>query len=80
MDEEIIAIKRNQLVELPKGNQLIEVKWVYKKKMNAQSRIERYQARLEAKGYQQKAGIDYGEDKTSTQHEEWRRIKFKEGC
>ena len=64
MDEEISAIERNEtweLVELPKGHQPIGVKWVYKKKMNAQGEIERYKARLVAKGYRQKAGIDYDE-------------------
>jgi hypothetical protein len=64
MDEEIRAIDRNntwELVELPKGCQPIGVKWVFKKKMNAQGEIELYKARLVAKGYKQKAGIDYDE-------------------
>ena len=64
MDEEIAAIERNEtweLVELPEGHQPIGVKWVYKKKMNAQGKIDRYKARLVAKGYRQKAGIDYDE-------------------
>jgi Reverse transcriptase (RNA-dependent DNA polymerase) len=54
MDEEIRAIERNktwELVELPEGYRPIGVKWVYKKKMNAQGKIERYKARLVAKGY-----------------------------
>jgi len=49
------------LVELPKGYKHIGVKWVYKKKMNAQREIERYKARLVTKGYTQKARIDYDE-------------------
>jgi Reverse transcriptase (RNA-dependent DNA polymerase) len=54
MDEEIRAIERNktwELVELPEGYRPIGVKWVYKKKMNAQGKIERYKARLVAKSY-----------------------------
>ncbi|GJZ27481.1 retrovirus-related pol polyprotein from transposon TNT 1-94 [Tanacetum coccineum] len=62
MDEEIKAIERNKtwdLVELPSGTQPIRVKWVFTKKMNAQGETERYKARLIAKGYKQKTGIDY---------------------
>ena len=43
MDEEIRAIDRNntwELVELLKGSRPIGVKWVFKKKMNAQEEIE----------------------------------------
>ena len=64
MDEEIKAIEKNktwELVEPPEGCKPIDVKWVYKKKMNAQGEVERYKARLVAKGYRQKAGIDYDE-------------------
>ena len=62
MDEEIKAIHLNntwEVTELPEGSQPIGVKWVFKKKMNAEGKIERYKVRLVAKGYKQKAGIDY---------------------
>ncbi|KAG8486026.1 hypothetical protein CXB51_019376 [Gossypium anomalum] len=64
MDEEIKAIDHNniwELTKLPKRSQPIGVKWVFKRKMNAQGEIERYKARLVAKGYKQKEGIDYDE-------------------
>ena len=64
MDEEIKAIHRNntwEVTELPEESQPIGVKWVFKKKMNAQGKTERYKVQLVAKGYKQKAGIDYDE-------------------
>ena len=62
MNEEIRAIERNntwELTDLPKGARPIGVKWVYKKKTNAEGEVERYKARLVVKGYKQKEGIDY---------------------
>jgi len=64
MDEWIKAIDRNntwELTKLPEGSKPIGVKWVFKKKMNAQDEIERYKARFIVKGYKQKEGIDYDE-------------------
>ncbi|KAE8657590.1 hypothetical protein F3Y22_tig00116989pilonHSYRG00496 [Hibiscus syriacus] len=64
MDEEIKAIEKNdtwELTSLPKGHKAIGVKWVYKTKQNAKGEIERHKARLVAKSYSQKAGIDYDE-------------------
>eukprot|EP00253_Pinus_taeda_P009572 PITA_09572 len=56
LDEEINAIERNKtwdLVELPKGQEVIGFKWVYKTKSNAEGKIERHKARLVVKGYKQ---------------------------
>ena len=64
MDEEIHAIKKNdtlKLISLPEGHKPIGVKWVYKTKRNAQGEVQCYKTRLVAKGYKQRAGIDYGE-------------------
>jgi len=64
MDEEINAIERNKtwdLVGLPKGKEVIGVKWVYKTKCNYEGKIERHKARLVVKGYKQQYGRDYEE-------------------
>eukprot|EP00253_Pinus_taeda_P011559 PITA_11559 len=64
MDDEINAIERNKtwdLVELPKGKEVIGVKWVYKTKSNDEGKIERHKARLVVKGYKQQYGRDYEE-------------------
>ena len=64
MDDEIKSIEKSEtweLTELPRNSQPIGVKWVFKKKMNAQGKLERYKARLVAKGYKQNMGIDYDE-------------------
>jgi transposase InsO family protein len=64
MNEEMHSIMKNdtwELVSLPKSHKPIGVKWVFKKKVNAQGEVERYKARLVAKGYKQQEGVDYDE-------------------
>ncbi|RVW41479.1 Retrovirus-related Pol polyprotein from transposon RE1 [Vitis vinifera] len=64
MDVEIVAIKRNdtwELSELPKGHKTIGVKWVYKTKLKENGEVDKYMARLVAKGYKQEFGVDYKE-------------------
>jgi len=39
------------LVEIPEGRKLFGSKWVFKKKTNATRQVEKYKARLAAKGY-----------------------------
>ena len=48
-------------VDLPDGIKPIGCKWIYKKKRDANGRVETYKARLVAKGYTQKECIDYEE-------------------
>lgn len=64
MEEKIPPIEKNntwELTTLPENHRVIAVKWVYKVKKNAHGEVDRYKARLMAKGYKQKHGIDYEE-------------------
>ena len=64
MNTEMDSMKTNsvwELVDLPDGIKPIGCKWIYKKKRDANGRVETYKARLVAKGYTQKEGIDYEE-------------------
>lgn len=47
--------------ELPKGRTAISNKWVFKLKRKADGSIDKYKARLVARGFSQKAGFDYNE-------------------
>ncbi|GFR51225.1 hypothetical protein Agub_g13600 [Astrephomene gubernaculifera] len=64
MNEEMASLAANGTMRLEKPPSHITpigVRWVYKRKYNANGSIERYKARLVAKGYSQREGIDYTE-------------------
>ncbi|KAH9650701.1 retrovirus-related pol polyprotein from transposon TNT 1-94-like protein [Citrus sinensis] len=65
MEEEMKSLYQNQtweLVKLPKGKRAIGNKWVYTKKQGSPNQTTpRYKARLVAKVFAQKEGIDYNE-------------------
>ena len=64
MDEEMEALDKNEawyLVELSTGINTIGSKWVFKKKLNAEGKVEKYKAWLVAKGYSHVEGIDFGD-------------------
>jgi hypothetical protein len=64
MVEEMETLDKNEawdLVELMTRRNPIGNKWVFKKKLNAEGKVEKYKARLVAKGYSQVERIDFGE-------------------
>jgi hypothetical protein len=65
MNEEMESIKKNDtwdLVDLPKEKECIGVKWVYKTKYKENGEVDKYKARLLAKGFAQEYGVDYNEN------------------
>lgn len=64
MKTEMDAVENNKtwvLTDLPPGRKAISLKWVYKLKKNTDGEIVKYKARIVARGYVQKKGIDYEE-------------------
>lgn len=64
MQVEMDAIEKNKtwvLTDLPPGRKAISLKWVYKLKKNTEGEIVKYKARLVARGFVQKKGVDFEE-------------------
>eukprot|EP00253_Pinus_taeda_P028323 PITA_28323 len=64
MVDEMASLHKNEawdLVDLSAGRKPIGSKWVFKKKTNAEGKVEKYKARLVEKGYSQVPGIDFGD-------------------
>ncbi|MCO5606737.1 hypothetical protein L7F22_060927 [Adiantum nelumboides] len=59
--DSIIANETWELIELPQGKQALPCKWVYKKKYTIEGLEPKYKARLAAKGFKQKKGVDFDE-------------------
>jgi len=62
MQNELAALAANQTwsnTDLPPGKSTISCRWVYKIKYHSNGTIERYKAKLVAKGYNQMDGLDF---------------------
>ena len=49
------------LIDLPNDRRDIEIKWIFKRKTDADSSVTIYKARLVARGFRQVQGVDYDE-------------------
>ena len=62
MEEEIRMVEKNntwELVAIPREREVVSLKWIYKIKLNKEGDIQKHKARLVARGFTQKPGIDF---------------------
>ena len=62
MAAEMGILRENEvyrLVPRPRGKKVVKLKWVFRIKFNADSSVEKYKARIVAKGFSQVQGEDY---------------------
>lgn len=60
--DELDSMKKNQVwevVELPPGKKAIGSRWVFRHKLDSHGNIVRHKARMVARGYTQRKGVDY---------------------
>ena len=64
MEAELDGLWENEVfeeVDRPKGKKVIGTKWVLRVQTDAEGRLEKYKARIVAKGFRQVEGVDYDE-------------------
>jgi hypothetical protein len=77
MEDEMRSMSANQvykLEEITKGAKTVGCKWVYKIKRDSKGNIDRFKARLVAKCFTQREGIDYNETFSSVSSKDSFRI------
>ena len=57
--DSIISNHTWELVDLPQGSKPIGCKWVFRRKYHTNDTLQTFKAKLVAKGFKQKEGIDY---------------------
>ncbi|CAB0043199.1 unnamed protein product [Trichogramma brassicae] len=79
IEEELASHKKNEtwnIINRPEGIQVLDTKWVFKTQLNTDGTVRRYKARLCARGFKQRAGIDYEETYAPVVKYESLRILF----
>lgn len=64
MNQEMESVEENKtwiLTEQPPGRKAIDLKWIYKLKRDATGEVVKHKARIVAKGYVQRHGVDFEE-------------------
>lgn len=64
MNEEYASLLQNgtwEVIDLPPNRKPVSCKWIYKIKYDSQGNIDRYKARLVARGFTQRYGINFTE-------------------
>lgn len=64
MQEEINMIEKNgtwELVDRPKTRRVIQVKWIFKRKLRPDGSVYKHKARLVVKGFAQQYGMDFSD-------------------
>jgi hypothetical protein len=77
--EEIASLEEKKtfiIIPKPANAKLLDGRWIFKIKRNADGSIERYKARLVIKGYKQQFGVDFGETFASVCRYESIRLLF----
>jgi hypothetical protein len=79
MQSEMDAVEKNrtwELADLPRGHSVITLKWVFKLKMDEAGAIVKHKARLVARGFVQREGIDFDDTFTPVARMESVRLLF----